>query len=688
MASGTPPEEVFGAVAEEAGRLLAADLAAVARYDPGSLVTVLGAWSSTDVPMSFSVGTRTSLGGQNVITLVLRTGQPARIDDYGDATGAAADAGRDGGFRAAVGVPISVEGRLWGLLTVGSFHNEFMPADTDERLAGFTELAGTAIANAQAHLELRGYAEEQAALRRVATLIAQAASPEEVFAAVTTEIGRVLCVDMAALIRYDPRGTVTVLGVWNRVETPSVAAVGDRLSLGGRNVTTVVFQTGRPARIDDYGQHGSGMFAQTAQSLGYRSAVGVPINVEGRVWGVVTVGYARDVSLPADTETRLTGFTELVATAVANAQARLEVRGYAEEQAALRRVATLVARGEPPAVLFAAVAKEVGALFSTDRVGILRFGPGGEATLMGRRGMQDEPGARGKLPARSAAASVQRTGHAARVDADDTTASDQSAVSAPIVVNGYLWGVIGIARHERLPPDTEQRLASFTELVATAIANADAQAELAASRARIVATADETRRRIERNLHDGAQQRLVTLTLQLRTAQTTVPAGLDGLAAELGRVAAGLTSTLDDLREYARGIHPAILHERGLVPALRALTRRSPVPVALDLRAEERLPERIEITAYYVISEALTNAAQHANATAVRVTAETAGGVVRLSVSDDGAGGADPARSSGEVGLRDRVEAIGGTLIVQSRPGEGTRLIAELPAEAGPQDPG
>ena len=300
----------------------------------------------------------------------------------------------------------------------------------------------------------------------------------------------------------------------------------------------------------------------------------------------MTVGYARERALPADTETRLTGFTELVATAVANAQARLEVRGYAEEQAALRRVATLVARGEPPAVLFAAVAKEVGALFSTDRVGILRFGPGGEATLMGRRGMQDEPGARGKLPARSAAASVQRTGHAARFDADDTTASDQSAVSAPIVVKGHLWGVIGIARHERLPPDTEQRLASFTELVATAIANADAQAELTASRARIVATADETRRRIERNLHDGAQQRLVTLTLLLRTAQTTVPAGLDGLAAELGRVAAGLTEHARRPARVRPWDPPGDPAERGLVPALRALTRRSPVPVALDLRAE------------------------------------------------------------------------------------------------------
>ena len=430
------------------------------------------------------------------------------------------------------------------------------------------------------------------------------------------------------------------------------------------------------------------MLADAARSWELRSAVGVPISVEGRLWGVVTVGYAREASVPADTETRLAGFTELVATAVANAQASLELRGYAEEQAALRRVATLVARGEPPAVLFAAVAKEVGALFVSDVVGILRFGPGGEATLMGRRGMQHEPGARGKLPARTAAASVQRTGHAARVDVDGTTALDQSAVSAPIVVNGHLWGVIGVARHEWLPPDTEQRVAGFTELVGTSIANAETQAQLTASRARIVATADETRRRIERNLHDGAQQRLVTLTLQLRTAQAVVPAGLDRLAAELGRVAAGLASTLDDLREYARGIHPAILTERGLVPAVGALARRSLVPVALDLRAEERLPERIEVTAYYIVSEALTNAAKHANATAVRIAVDAAGEVVRLSVSDDGVGGVDPARGSGVVGLQDRVEAIGGTLIVQSRPGEGTRLIAELPADAGPPDPG
>jgi signal transduction histidine kinase len=439
--------------------------------------------------------------------------------------------------------------------------------------------------------------------------------------------------------------------------------------------------------MDSY-ENASGPSAAGARERGIRSSVGAPITVEGHVWGVIIAASTRAGPAPPGAETRLAGFAELAGTTIANAQARLELRSYAAEQAALRRVATLVAQGEPPAVLFAAVAKEVGALFSTDMVGILRFGPGGAATLMGRHGMQHEPGARGKLPAHTAAASVQQTGHAARVDVDGTTALDQSAVSAPIVVNGQLWGVIGVAGHERLPPDAEQRVAGFTELVATAIANAEAQSQLTASRARIVATADETRRRIERNLHDGAQQRLVTLTLQLRTAQAAVPAGLDGLAAELGRVAAGLSGTLDDLREYARRIHPAILSKRGLVPALRALVRRSPVPVALDLRAAERLPERIEITAYYVVSEALTNAAKHDNATAVRVAVEAAGRVVRLSVSDDGAGGVDPAHGPGVVSLRDRVEAVGGTLIVQSRPGEGTRLIAELPAVSGPQDPG
>jgi signal transduction histidine kinase len=229
------------------------------------------------------------------------------------------------------------------------------------------------------------------------------------------------------------------------------------------------------------------------------------------------------------------------------------------------------------------------------------------------------------------------------------------------------------------------------ELLATTIANTQARdelrlvrAELTASRARIAAAADETRRRIERDLHDGAQQRLVTLALRLWAAQAAVPPGLGELQAELGRVAAALTSTLDELREYARGIHPAILAERGLAPALRTLAHRSPVPVQLEVRTTARLPEPVEAAAYYVACEALTNAAKHAHASAVRVAVDLAGGVMRLSVSDDGVGGADPSRGSGLVGLADRVEAAGGALNVQSRPGEGTRVIAELPAQPLP----
>ena len=202
------------------------------------------------------------------------------------------------------------------------------------------------------------------------------------------------------------------------------------------------------------------------------------------------------------------------------------------------------------------------------------------------------------------------------------------------------------------------------------------------SRARIVSTADETSRRIERDLHDGARQRLVSSALQLRAAQASVPPGLGQLRAELDRVATGLAGALEELREIARGIHPAVLAERGLGPALTSLAHRSPVPVHLDLPALARLPEPVEITAYYVVCEALANAAKHANPSAVRVAAEPADGMLRLSVTDDGAGGADPARGSGLVGLRDRVEAIGGTLTVQSRPGEGTRLAAQLPIDA------
>jgi signal transduction histidine kinase len=260
----------------------------------------------------------------------------------------------------------------------------------------------------------------------------------------------------------------------------------------------------------------------------------------------------------------------------------------------------------------------------------------------------------------------------------------RSGVGTPIIVEGGLWGVMIAAStgKEPLAPDSEARLASFTDLVATAIANAESRGALAASRARIVGAADEARRRIERDLHDGAQQRLVSLGLELRAAQTMVPPELDELQRELSHVVLGFTGVLDELREMARGIHPAILAEGGLGPALKSLQRRSPIPVELTVRSVARLPERVEVATYYVVSETLTNAVKHARASALKVDVEAASGILRLRVRDDGVGGADPARGSGLVGLRDRVESLGGTIAVESPSGAGTAITVALPISA------
>jgi signal transduction histidine kinase len=258
-----------------------------------------------------------------------------------------------------------------------------------------------------------------------------------------------------------------------------------------------------------------------------------------------------------------------------------------------------------------------------------------------------------------------------------------SSVGTPIIVDGRLWGVLGAGSsgEQPLPAETEARLASFTELLATAIANAESRAEIAASRARIVAAADETRRRIERDLHDGAQQRLVSLGLELRAVQAGLPPAFGELEGELSRLVDGLASVQEELREFAHGIHPAILAEGGLGPALKTLARRCAVPVELDVEAHVRLPEQIEVATYYVVSEALTNAAKHAHASVVRVQVRSDQMLLRVGVRDDGCGGADPVRGSGLVGLKDRVEALRGTIAVNSPLGAGTSLDVELPLD-------
>jgi signal transduction histidine kinase len=333
----------------------------------------------------------------------------------------------------------------------------------------------------------------------------------------------------------------------------------------------------------------------------------------------------------------------------------------ADEQAALRRVATLVARGVPPAEVFAAVAEEVGRLLGTDLAAMLRFELDETVTVVAgwsREGGQLPVGTRYPIEG-TLSALMLRTGRPARIDRYADAAGRvaalarqlgiRSSVGCPITVEGRLWGAATVSskRPEPLPADTEARVAGFTELAATAIANTQARAELAASRARIVQAADETRRRIERDLHDGLQQRLVSLELELRATQATVPAEPPELGAQLGRVAEGLGEALEELRELSHGIHPAVLSEGGLGPALRALTRRSAVPVELEVHVEARLPAPVEVAAYYVVAEALTNAAKHAHAAAARVDVRAADDRLLLSIGDDGVGGADPARGSG-----------------------------------------
>jgi signal transduction histidine kinase len=254
----------------------------------------------------------------------------------------------------------------------------------------------------------------------------------------------------------------------------------------------------------------------------------------------------------------------------------------------------------------------------------------------------------------------------------------RSTAAAPIVVAGTLWGAVAIGSENPLPPESEERLGAFCELVSLAVASAQARTDLIASRARLVKVGDEQRRRLERNLHDGAQQSLVSVALKLRLARAQVEARPEIASNVLDDAMRELEKGLDELRELARGLHPAILNERGLGPALEALTERLLLPVEIEVTSE-RLPHHSAATAYYIVSEALTNVAKHAQAGHAAVSVRREGPVLRCEVSDDGRGGADPSAGTGILGLRDRAEAAGGTLSVVSPPGRGTVVAAAVP---------
>jgi len=697
-ARGAGPEEIFAAVSDEVAGLFAAQ-AAVGRFEPGgSGVVFVGVSRGL---RGISIGTRWKLEGFMAATRVYSTGRAARTDASGYVPGTGAgDALRENDLRSIAAAPIVVEGDLWGVVVVAGVH-EGLPADTERRLEQFTELVAIAIAGAESRAELTAserragdLAREQAALRRVATLVAEGATADRLFSAVSEEVARLFDTDEAAVARFDADGaSVVIVGV---AEGTRGTSIGERWPLEDFLPATGVYRTGRPARMEkgDYA-NASGAIADRLRGSDRVSSVAAPIVVEGDLWGVIVVTDGHGV-LPPDAETRLARFTELVATAIANRQARQSLARLADEQAALRRVATLVARGVRPEVVFSAVSEEVAGLLGTELAAVARFDPDGRSMIpVGlTKGIGFAAiGVRWPLEDFLASTAVYRTGRPARTEKTDfenesgviadrlRESNLDCTVAAPIVVEGKLWGVMTVSDHGGggLPVDTEQRLEKFTELVGTAIANADSRAQLAASRARVIAAGDDARRRIERDLHDGAQQRLVTLAVALRRAEPKIPTGLDELRADVDRVAEGLKAAVEELREMSRGIHPAVLTEGGLVPALKALGRRSAVPVKLDAAIEHRLPDQVEIAAYYTLSEAITNASKHAGAGQLWVSMRLEDEVLHLSIRDDGAGGADPSRGSGLIGLADRIEALGGKLELKSPPGTGTLIAAELP---------
>jgi PAS domain S-box-containing protein len=686
VARAVSPAEVFATTAAEIRRLLGSDFASLARYESDGTLTNLahadGGDSDGGPPI---VGTRVPIEGEHATGIVFRTGRAARMS-FETATGPVADLARGLGVRASVGAPIVVEGRLWGAIVV-STKGEPLPADTEQRLADFTELVATGIADAESRAALGRLAEQQAALRRVATLVAEGVPPAEVFSALAEEVSLLLDAEATTIGRLEANGKVAVVAISGTTSDGSV--VGTRFDPDPDTVIAAVIARGRSTRKDDYDDT-----PEPVRRLGIRSGVGVPIVVEGALWGIVAIGTVRE-RFPDDAEQRLEEFTALAATAIANAESRSALGRLAEQQAALRRVATLVAEGVSPAEVLAAVGEEVSGLLDAQSATIARIEDGGTVTIVAYAGTPTDAlavGTRRTPDPGWVVGAVIETGRSVRTD-NDAIGSEgtpreirdlgiRSSVAAPIVVEGALWGVVIVGtERERFPEGTEERLEEFTELAATAIANAENRSELAASRARIVAASDDTRRRIERDLHDGTQQRLVSLGLALRLAESNVPGELEETRSTIEGVASALNQVIDELREISRGIHPAILSEGGLGPALRTVARRSAIPVKLGVVIEHRLPEAIEVAAYYVVSEALTNATKHANATRLDVEAAVRGNSLRLSIRDDGVGGADPARGSGLIGLRDRVEALGGSIEVDSPSGQGTHITVLFPLD-------
>lgn len=686
VAEGASPGLVLEMAARHIADAVSADFVEILRLDSRGRTPLFAAWEVRDATIiDFD---HRLFEEDHLAREVMREQKAVRKDDVsGAAVRDVADGEPD--ITSSVGVPIMLSGKVWGALFVHSTADALLPADTRERLSGFNELIGSAVANSRMQAEMEQLLAEQSALLRVAELVARESAPEDVFHAVAEQLGRVTHVSGTQVFRFDDEELATSVGSWGPVD--SGIKVGRQLSTSGNSVIGQVRATGLPARVEDYSSV-EGQLGALQRGAGMRSAAGAPIRAAGRLWGALIVGSVSDEALPAETEERMAKFADLVGVALSNLDARNSQRVLAEEQEALRRVATVVAREEWHVIL-PTIVRELALLHRVEGTVLIRYENDELATILAAWGEPNleqfigqtlpfggsNPGDyvwHSQRPARQHGFTGGE-GHFADLSVQ---LGITETLAGPVFVENRLWGAIVIVTtgSRRLPSDAESRLGQFAELIATAIGNMKSRLELIESRARIVLTADQTRRRFERDLHDGIQQRLVSISMDLRNVEQRLPAG-DESRSRLSEIADSLVAALDGLRELSRGIHPAILSEGGLVPAARSLARRSTIPVTLNLPQPARHPDSVEVAAYYVMSEALANTAKYAQASKAEITLAPVDGALVVIVSDDGIGGADITKGSGLIGLEDRVEALGGSFSVQSPPMSGTTITATLP---------
>lgn len=674
VARAVPQQEIFDAVAAEAADLLNGQPMTLSRFLGGDELVVVAVHGGP-APL----GARIRFEPRTLPDRVRRRGCMVRVDDYTVQRDAALAVRF--GLGAAVAAPIKVGGAVWGMLTATS-GSAPLPAGTEYRLNMFAELVAAAVANSEAGADLQRVADEQAALRRIAELAAQETLGDEVLEAVVAETSRLTRVSFVNLLRFDPGGSSVIVAV---VGAPEGIVVGMRDTEtdtdGGDGAVQRVWRTGRPARVQGLATAGSG-WQQVAHRFGFSTIVAVPVLVRTKPWGaLVAVGDP----LPPGIEDQLTRFAELAGTAVSAVRARRDRQVLVDEHSAFRRVAELVARGEALESVFVAVATEASRLLGDVTAALLRYGPGEDAVVVAVSGSPAVVGLRGH--ASGGLEIVLRTGRPTTISAENSARTELTdrlgigtGIVVPVIVEGRVWGALATDRPETsASKESLERLTQFADLAAAAIANAENKANLRASRARVVATADDTRRQLQRDVHDTAQQRLVHTIISLNLARDVLDEA-DAAASLVEEALAHAVRASHDLREIVHGILPAALILGGLRAGVESLAADLALPVDVSVAAQ-RLPVKTETTSYFIIAEALNNVLKHAHATHADVDVTLNGDVVTVVVSDDGCGGAALVGGTGLIGLLDRVEAGGGQLTVTSPRGLGTTLHATLPLE-------